>query len=106
MTDYPFEKFLDQIKHLETMEFLGVATILGVELFEEKKETPTLLGAATQKAADAAGIDCAAAPSDTNKVPRPFEIVLTEMFEHYQKLNRNQRRNLFKLTKTATKKKR
>lgn len=108
------EKFLRELAKLNTEEFLGVAVMLHVDLFEEKKNDSTpnsLLGNAIAKANQSSEAT-AAPPANPNvdsnvdaRQPKDFSIVIGEMIEAYEKLNRSQRRNLFNLVKTATKKK-
>lgn len=67
------EKLILEISKLEPIEFLGVAKVFNVELFEEGEE----------------------------KKPRNFELVLSEILDKYITLTRKQRRTIMKLIKTA-----
>lgn len=69
--------FLEQLLKLETVEFVGVARILGILLVieDENKE----------------------------KNPRSFELVLKDMLSKYATLSRRQRKNLMKIICAATK---
>lgn len=69
------ERFQRQLLQLEPVEFIGVARILGVQLFDlEKKE------------------------------PLPFEELFIGLLEKYKRLSRRQRKNLDKILRAATKK--
>lgn len=67
------EKLMLEISKLEPIEFLGVAKIFNIELFEDGKD----------------------------KKPRNFEIVLSEILDKYISLSRKQRRTIMKLIKSA-----
>ena len=69
--------FLQRVLMLETVEFVGVARILGIQLIieDENKE----------------------------KNPRSFEVVLKDMLSKYATLSRRQRKNLMKIICAATK---
>ena len=67
------EKLILEISKLEPIEFLGVAKVFNVELFEEGEE----------------------------KKPRNFELVLSEILDKYISLTRRQRRTIMKLIKSA-----
>lgn len=67
--------FQRQLLQLELIEFIGVAKILGVKLYEDEEE----------------------------KNARQFEEVFPEMVEKYASLSRRQRRNLDKLLRPVVK---
>ena len=67
------EKLILEISKLEPIEFLGVAKIFNVDLFE----------------------------NDEDKKPKNFEIVLSEILDKYISLSRKQRRTIMKLIKSA-----
>lgn len=67
------EKFMLEISKLEPMEFLGLAKIFNIDLFEDDKD----------------------------KKPRNFETVLSEILDKYISLSRKQRRTIMKLIKSA-----
>ncbi len=69
------ERFQRQLLQLEPVEFIGVARILGVRLFNP----------------------------DTIE-PIPFEELFIRVLEEYKKLARRQRKNLDKILRAATKK--
>ena len=67
-----FNKFLLEISKLNAVEFLGVAKIFNIELFE-----------------------------DEGKKSRPFEVILSEILDKYISLSRRQRRTIMKTIKLA-----
>ena len=67
-----FNKFLLEISKLNAVEFLGVAKIFNIELFE-----------------------------DEDKKSRPFEVILSEILDKYISLSRRQRRTIMKTIKLA-----
>ena len=67
------EKFMLEISKLGPIEFLGLAKIFNIELFEDEGE----------------------------KQPRDFEAVLSEVLDKYIQLSRRQRRTIMKLIKSA-----
>ena len=69
------ERFQRQLLQLEPVEFIGVARILGVQLFVP----------------------------DTME-PVPFEELFIRVLEAYKKLSRRQRKNLDRIMRAATKK--
>lgn len=69
------KRFQRGLLQLELIEFIGVAKILGVNLFEDEEE----------------------------KVARQFEEVFPEMVEKYASLSRRQRRNLDKILRPVVK---
>lgn len=66
-------KFMLEISKLEPIEFLGIAKIFNISLFEDGDE----------------------------KKPRKFETVLSEIMDKYITLSRRQRRTIIKLIKSA-----
>ena len=73
--DNKVAEFMDYCARLETMEFVGLAKILKVELASE----------------------------EDNEVPRPFEEILQDMLKAYANSNRKRRRELLKILKSITK---
>ena len=69
------KRFQRQLLQLELIEFIGVAKILGIKLYEDEEE----------------------------KKARQFEEVFPEMVEKYASLSRRQRRNLDKLLRPVIK---
>jgi len=67
--------FQRQLLQLEPVEFIGVARILGVQLFDVEKNEPMM-----------------------------FDEIFADMMEKYAGLSRKQRRNLERLLRAATKK--
>lgn len=67
--------FQRQLLQLEPVEFIGVARILGVQLFDVEKNEPAM-----------------------------FDEIFAGMMEKYIGLSRKQRRNLERLLRAATKK--
>lgn len=67
------EKFMLEISKLGPMEFLGLAKIFNIDLFEDNEE----------------------------KNPRKFETVFSEILDKYISLSRRQRRTIMKLIKSA-----
>lgn len=67
------EKLMLEISKLEPIEFLGVAKIFNLDLFE----------------------------NDEDKKPRNFEIILSEILDKYISLSHRQRRTIMKLIKSA-----
>ena len=70
------ERFQRQLLELEPVEFLGVATILGVKVVSENEE----------------------------KTPLSFEEVFVNLLESYRRLSRRKRKNLHRLLEAAVKK--
>lgn len=69
------ERFQRQLLQLEPIEFIGVARILGVRLFDSDMMEPI-----------------------------PFEELFIRVLEEYKRLTRRQRKNLEKILRAATKK--
>lgn len=67
------EKFMLEISKLEPMEFLGLAKIFNIDLFEDEEK----------------------------KTARKFETVFSEILDKYINLSRKQRRTIMKLIKSA-----
>ena len=67
------EKFMLEISKLESMEFLGLAKIFNIDLFEDEEK----------------------------KTARKFETVFSEILDKYINLSRKQRRTIMKLIKSA-----
>ena len=67
------EKFMLEISKLDPMEFLGLAKIFNIDLFEDVEK----------------------------KKPRNFEIIFSEILDKYISLSRKQRRTIMKLIKSA-----
>ena len=95
------QKILEEIVKLDTVEFLGVCTILGVDIYEvEKKE---------QLKEDGEEKNDEGAPStdDPKKMelkPRNFTDIWCDLCDKVWSMNRRRRKNLAKLIRTATKK--
>ena len=67
------EKFILEISKLEPIEFLGVAKVFNIDLFEDNEQ----------------------------KTPRKFEIVMSEIIDKFITLSRRQRRTIMKMIKSA-----
>lgn len=79
----PNDQLISLIPKLEAVEFMGLARVLKVKLFEEKD-------ASTEKLED-------------KYAPRDFTDVLEELIHNFNNLNRTRKREILKLVKNATK---
>lgn len=89
---YPYPEFIDKLIKLEPHELLGVARLLGVEIYKDdsnpKEPDPeSSIPAQLQ-----------------NKIPRSGEEVVTDILNKYTVLNRTARRRVYKIVRDATKK--
>ena len=88
------EKLMREISKLEATEFLGVCKILGIRLYSIDK--------------DKEEVECTERPSQENDQihgePRDFTEIWSDLCEKVNHLNREQKRNLDKLVRAATKK--
>ena len=75
-SDTELQKFVFELTKLEPIEFLGVAHVLNVGLFEDEER----------------------------KIPMGFEIVVSEIIDGYIMLSRRKRRNLMRMLRATTKK--
>lgn len=92
------ERLLEEILKLDTVEFLGVCKILGIELVK-KIEIGDLELVKTNEEDDVAS-----AQVNVDVEPRQFEDIWCDMCDKLETMNRTQRRNLGKLVYAATKK--
>lgn len=77
------EKLFNLIPKLETVQFIGLARLLGVKLVVLGEPDPET----SKQVAE----------------PRPFTEVLEDMLRAFEKLNRKRQREVFQLVKQATK---
>ena len=84
------EKLLKEIAGLEPAEFMGVCTILGIDVYKEKKDT-TKLGQPNES-----NVEGAPSTDDTKieRVPKDFSELWNEVCDEVDGLNRTRRRNL------------
>lgn len=82
------EKLMREIAKLEPEEFLGICKILDVKLFNTE---------------DSVEEDVEGGQSKVEAKPRDFTELWDEVCEKVNALNRNQKRNLDKLVRAATK---
>ena len=75
-SDTELQKFVFELTKLEPIEFLGVAHVFSVELFEDEER----------------------------KTPVDFEVVVSEIIDGYVMLSRRKRRNLMRMLRATTKK--
>ena len=92
------ERLLEEILKLDTVEFLGVCKILGIELVK-KIEVGDLELVKTNEEDDVVS-----AQVNVDVEPRQFEAIWCDMCDKLETMNRTQRRNLGKLVYAATKK--
>lgn len=78
----PNDQLISLIPKLEPVEFMGLARVLRVKLFEEKNPS-------AEKVED-------------KYAPREFSDVLEELMMNFNKLNRARKREILKLVKNAT----
>jgi hypothetical protein len=87
------EKLLKEIAGLEPAEFMGVCTILGIDVYKEKKTEED-----TTESGQPNGSNVEGAPStdDTKieRVPKDFNELWNEVCDEVDGLNRVRRRNL------------
>ena len=90
------EKLLKAIAGLEPAEFMGVCTILGIDVYKEKKteEDVTELGQPNEP-----NVEGAPSTDDTKieRVPKDFSELWSEVCDKVDGLNRTRRRNLDRL---------
>ena len=92
------EKLLEKVLELDTVEFLGVCKILGIELVKVLDVGKMENVVVDEEGGPAHG-------EVTAKVePRSFEDIWNDMCDKLEGMNRTQRRNLGKLVYAATKK--
>lgn len=103
-------KILKEIGKLSEIEFLGVLRFLNISIVEgttnpirqqeaSSLEEPEKVGAVTTN-----NIDLIDNELLDIKSPRPFSQLIEDLIEVIEKLNRNQKRNLYKLIRKVTKK--
>lgn len=103
-------KILKEIGKLSEIEFLGVLRFLNISIVEgttnpirqqeaSSLEEPEKVGAVTTD-----NIDLIDNELLDIKSPRPFSQLIEDLIEVIEKLNRNQKRNLYRLIRKVTKK--
>ena len=92
------EKLLEEFLKLDTVEFLGVCKILGIELVKVKEISDIKDVEVDEESGKSIGHVTA------NVEPRSFEDIWNDMCDKLESMNRVQRRNLGKLIYAATKK--
>ena len=103
-------KILKEIGKLSEIEFLGILRFLNISIVEgttnpirqqeaSSLEEPEKVGAVTTD-----NIDLIDNELLDIKSPRPFSQLIEDLIEVIEKLNRNQKRNLYRLIRKVTKK--
>ena len=101
------EKIVGMIVKLEPQEFIGVCKILGVKIYDEVEGELNVEDAAG-RCGDAHNDDSGITEAESTGRPidiqiRSAEDLFVDVVDKVEKLNRTQRRNLFRLLKPATK---
>lgn len=90
------ERLLEEILKLDTIEFLGVCKILGIELVKKIDIGDLELVKTNEED------DVASAQVNVDVEPRQFEDIWCDMCDKLDTMNRTQRRNLGRLIYSAT----
>lgn len=95
------ENLLMEILKLDALEFLGVCKILGIEVYEKKKDVDEDVDEFVDES-----VHCGRPNEDTNteETPRDFYDIWVEMVDVIGDMNRVRRKNLGKLIHPAVKK--
>lgn len=91
--------FLNCVVKLEPQEVLGLAHILGVQIYEEGSSSSNITS--TQKSN--AEVRASDFLKELDKKPRDGVAILTDILTVYESLNRKTRRNIYKTVHKATK---
>ena len=104
-------KILKEVGKLSEIEFLGVLRFLNISIVERttnpihQQETSSLEESEDVDAMTTDNIDLIDKHSlDISISPRPFSQLIDELAEVISQLNRNQKRNLYRLVRKVTKK--
>lgn len=103
-------KILKEIGKLSEIEFLGVLRFLNISIVEgttnpiRQQETSSLEESEKVDAVTTDNIDLIDNELLDIKSPRPFSQLIEDLIEVIEKLNRNQKRNLYRLIRKVTKK--
>ena len=103
-------KILKEIGKLSEIEFLGVLRFLNISIVEgttnpiRQQETSSLEEPEKVGAVTTDNIDLIDNELLDIKSPRPFSQLIEDLIEVIEKLNRNQKRNLYRLIRKVTKK--
>ena len=79
-TKYKYPEFSNALLRISPQELLGVASVLGVNLYTDEKD------------------------EQDHPIPKDGLIIIGEILSKYETLNRDARRNLLKIVKKAGKK--
>ena len=79
-TKYKYPEFSNALLRISPQELLGVASVLGVNLYTDEKD------------------------ENNHPIPQDGMIIIGEILSKYETLNRDARRNLLKIVKKAGKK--
>lgn len=79
-TKYKYPEFSNALLRISPQELLGVASVLGVNLYTDEKD------------------------EQDHPIPKDGMIIIGEILSKYETLNRDARRNLLKIVKKAGKK--
>lgn len=90
------ENLLTEIIKLDTIEFLGVCTVLGIEIFEENEEVDV--------ETNDEGAPAKEDPKKSKLKPRDFTNIWCDLCDKVWNMSRRRRKNLAKLVRAATKK--
>lgn len=96
------ESLLKEIVKLDTVEFLGVCTVLGIDIYEEKEEEEEK-GEDNVEVADE-GATAKEIPKKPKLKPRNFTDIWCDLCDKIWGLSRRRRKNLARLVRAATKK--
>lgn len=97
------EKLLKAIAGLEPAEFMGVCTILGIDVYKEKETEEDTIESGQPNEPNVEG---APSTNDTKikRVPKDFSELWSEVCDEVDGLNRIRRRNLDRLLRPIYKK--
>ena len=103
-------KILKEIGKLSEIEFLGVMRFLNISIVEEttnpihQQKASSLEESENVDVMTTGNIDLIDNNLLDTKSPRPFSQLIEDFKEDIEKLNRNQKRNLYRLIRKVTKK--
>lgn len=103
-------KILKEIGKLSEIEFLGVMKFLNISIVEEttnpihQQKASSLEGPENVGVMTTGNIDLIDNNLLDTKSPRPFSQLIEDFIGVLEKLNRNQKRNLYRLIRKVTKK--
>ena len=99
--NFEIQKFLKLVSKLDPISFVGVARLLNISIYEEvsKDEKVEENVEVTQNAADASETET---PKD-ERIPRPFEQILSDMVTHFTNLSGRGRKNLLLIIENSLK---